>query len=185
MHRKKRNARKNQACPVTASEKLQVSDELAESPFLTEGQRGRAGGGRLGSGPKLATAGPTLGLPSLAANSEGRCGWPIPHYGGGGQDRLPQVRAGSPAAKRAHPPHPPPRLTGVREGANTVLGAEGPGLLAGPGLGAFPGVPSAPVPGSCWDPQLHSLSPREMLSPAQGKQRHPEGVQGQTWGFGG
>lgn len=34
-------------------------------------------------------------------------------------------------------------------------------------------------------PQLHSLSPWGMLSPAQGRQRCPEGVQGQTWGFGG
>lgn len=108
MHRKKRNARKNQACPVTASEKLQVSDELAESPFLTEGQRGRAGGGRLGSGPKLATAGPTLGLPSLAANSEGRCGWPIPHYGGGG--RTGSHRSGQVVLLPSEPtpPHPPP-----------------------------------------------------------------------------
>lgn len=110
----------------------------------------------------------------------------IPSRPAGAQDRPPQVQAGATAAQE-----PAPQLTdwGGREGAEVVLGAEGRGLLAGSGLRATPGVPSARLPGSCWDhpngprtrrhPQLRSLSvPQADAEPSPGQGDVQKGCKG-------
>lgn len=110
--RKEVNARKNQLCPLRASKKPQVSDGVGRKSLPHQGQRGRASGKSLESGSKSATVGFRAGhvltawarahFPGSKTQKGGAAG---PSHPVGGQDKPPQVGAGTAAVQRT--PAPP------------------------------------------------------------------------------